>query len=301
MNSFIKLKYFKEITLEFPNNFNDLIENIKNKFKVDNNELISLQFIFHITNGEKMIIEINDEKQYQYYKSLYENNCESIEVIIGNNYITNSETNKNINEDINKEKSKSRKESIETQEKNINDLKYGFENNNNLDEPIILKKNIDDLNNMLNTEDKGENIKTSLNNTLQLLDNTKKENDNSLSCKYLNNKKIIINKSQILKNYIIEHKILIENTSKNNIEWPIDTFLRCINEDSDIYFYHTDERFKNTINENKDNIYIYRILILFKNYPNIKEGEYSLKYQLINDFYGIIGDDFGNLIIEVIE
>jgi hypothetical protein len=137
--------------------------------------------------------------------------------------------------------------------------------------------------------------------TLQLLDNTKKENDNSLSCKYLNNKKIIINKSQILKNYIIEHKILIENTSKNNIEWPIDTFLRCVNEDSDIYFYHTDERFKNTINENKDNIYIFRILILFKNYPNIKEGEYSLKYQLINDFYGIIGDDFGNLIIEVIE
>ena len=32
----------------------------------------TIQFIFYITNGEKMIIEINDEEQYQYYKQLYE-------------------------------------------------------------------------------------------------------------------------------------------------------------------------------------------------------------------------------------
>ena len=110
MNSLIKLRYIREYNLEFPNDFNILIEDIKKKFKIDKNELIILQFIFYITNGEKMIIEINDEKQYQYYKSLYENNCESIEVIIGNNYITNSETNKNINEDINKEKEDSGEE-----------------------------------------------------------------------------------------------------------------------------------------------------------------------------------------------
>ena len=68
-----------------------------------------------------------------------------------------------------------------------------------------------------------------------------------------------------------------------------------------ISFYNTSERIKNTDREDKNNIYIFKILVLFKNYKNIKEGEYTLKYQLINDFYGIIGEDYGNLTINVIQ
>jgi hypothetical protein len=293
MNSFITLKYIKEIKMKFPNNFNDLIEDISNQFKIDQNELITLQFIFNITNGEKMIIEINDEEKYQYFKNLYENNCESIEVNIRNyNFKTNSEYRNEINEEINQIRS-----TLYKQEKNINDLKNNVENNQNLDKIVNLNKKMEAYNTLLVSQEKEKNKKSNLffSSINETIDN------NILSCEYIENEKLIRTKSTILKNYVIEHNILIKNTSKNNNEWPIDTFLRCVNDDSDIYFYHINDRIKKTQKEGVENIYIFQILVLFKNYKNIKEGEYDLKYQLINDFYGVIGDDYGNLIIKVIE
>ncbi len=293
MNSFITLKYIKEIKMKFPNNFNDLIEDISNQFKIDQNELITLQFIFNITNGEKMIIEINDEEKYQYFKNLYENNCESIEVNIRNyNFKTNSEYRNEINEEINQIRS-----TLYKQEKNINDLKNNVENNQNLDKIVNLNKKMEAYNTLLVSQEKEKKKKSDLffSSINETIDN------NILSCEYIENEKLIRTKSTILKNYVIEHNILIKNTSKNNNEWPIDTFLRCVNDDSDIYFYHINDRIKKTQKEGVENIYIFQILVLFKNYKNIKEGEYDLKYQLINDFYGVIGDDYGNLIIKVIE
>ena len=293
MNSFITLKYIKEIKMKFPNNFNDLIEDISNQFKIDQNELITLQFIFNITNGEKMIIEINDEEKYQYFKNLYENNCESIEVNIRNyNFKTNSEYRNEINEEINQIRS-----TLYKQEKNINDLKNNVENNQNLDKIVNLNKKMEAYNILLVSQEKEKKKKSDLffSSINETIDN------NILSCEYIENEKLIRTKSTILKNYVIEHNILIKNTSKNNNEWTIDTFLRCVNDDSDIYFYHINDRIKKTQKEGVENIYIFQILVLFKNYKNIKEGEYDLKYQLINDFYGVIGDDYGNLIIKVIE
>ncbi len=293
MNSFIILKYIKEIKMKFPNNFNDLIEDISNQFKIDQNELITLQFIFNITNGEKMIIEINDEEKYQYFKNLYENNCESIEVNIRNyNFKTNSEYRNEINEEINQIRS-----TLYKQEKNINDLKNNVENNQNLDKIVNLNKKMEAYNTLLVSQEKEKKKKSDLffSSINETIDN------NILSCEYIEKEKLIRTKSTILKNYVIEHNILIKNTSKNNNEWPIDTFLRCVNDDSDIYFYHINDRIKKTQKEGVENIYIFQILVLFKNYKNIKEGEYDLKYQLINDFYGVIGDDYGNLIIKVIE
>ena len=293
MNSFITLKYIKEIKMKFPNNFNDLIEDISNQFKIDQNELITLQFIFNITNGEKMIIEINDEEKYQYFKNLYENNCESIEVNIRNyNFKTNSEYRNEINEEINQIRS-----TLYKQEKNINDLKNNVENNQNLDKIVNLNKKMEAYNTLLVSQEKEKKKKSDLffSSINETIDN------NILSCEYIENEKLIRTKSTILKNYVIEHNILIKNTSKNNNEWPIDTFLRCVNDDSDIYFYHINDRIKKTQKEGVENIYIFQILVLFKNHKNIKEGEYELKYQLINDFYGVIGDDYGNLIIKVIE
>ena len=150
MNSFITLKYIKEIKMKFPNNFNDLIEDISNQFKIDQNELITLQFIFNITNGEKMIIEINDEEKYQYFKNLYENNCESIEVNIRNyNFKTNSEYRNEINEEINQIRS-----TLYKQEKNINDLKNNVENNQNLDKIVNLNKKMEAYNTLLVSQEK---------------------------------------------------------------------------------------------------------------------------------------------------
>jgi len=292
MNSLIKLRYIREYNLEFPNDFNILIEDIKKKFKIDKNELIILQFIFYITNGEKMIIEINDEEQYQYYKQLYENNCTSIEVNIRNLELINTDNSKDITEEINKMKL-----NIDNQGKNINEIKYKVEKNQNLDEQILLlNKKIEDINNLYDSKEEKK-----INDKLLSLNYSQTDNNDILSCKYIENEKLTTTKSTIIKNYVIEHYILIENTSKNNLEWPINTFLRCVNDDSDIYFYNTSERIKNTDSEDKNNIYIFKILVLFKNYKNIKEGEYTLKYQLINDFYGIIGEDYGNLTINVIQ
>ena len=194
MNSLIKLRYIREYNLEFPNNFNILIEDIKKKFKIDKNELIILQFIFYITNGEKMIIEINDEEQYQYYKQLYENNCTSIEVNIRNLKLINTDNSKDITEEINKMKL-----NIDKKGKNINEIKYKVKKNKKLDEQILLlNKKIEDINNLYDIKEEKK-----INDKLLSLNYSQTDNNDILSCKYIENEKLTTTKSTIIKNYVI--------------------------------------------------------------------------------------------------
>ena len=68
---------------------------------------------------------------------------------------------------------------------------------------------------------------------------------NYLSCKFLNNKELTIKKRQIIKNKPIEYEIKVYNDSIETLTWTEKTFLRCENDDSDIFFLNlTIKKFK---------------------------------------------------------
>ena len=71
-----------------------------------------------------------------------------------------------------------------------------------------------------------------------------------------------------------------------------------INDDSEIYFYHSNDKEIQIKNQNTI-FFLYKVIILFKNYYNIQEGKYTLNYQLISDFFGNIGNETGYLTVIV--
>ena len=171
-----------------------------------------------------------------------------------------------------------KKNEEKTPEKNNETTLYKEDNNNDLN------NNISNINNY-NIDNFDSNI-------------YQKEKKNYLSCKFFKNKDIIISKSLIKENFTIHHKIKVFNDGMDNLCWPEDTFIRCINDDSEIYFYHSNDKEIQIKNQNTI-FFLYKVIILFKNYYNIQEGKYTLNYQLISDFFGNIGNETGYLTVIV--
>ena len=171
-----------------------------------------------------------------------------------------------------------KKNEEKTPEKNNETTLYKEDNNNDLN------NNISNINNY-NIDNFDSN-------------NYQKEKKNYLSCKFFKNKDIIISKSLIKENFTIHHKIKVFNDGLDNLCWPEDTFIRCINDDSEIYFYHSNDKEIQIKNQNTI-FFLYKVIILFKNYYNIQEGKYTLNYQLISDFFGNIGNETGYLTVIV--
>lgn len=171
-----------------------------------------------------------------------------------------------------------KKNEEKTPEKNNETTLYKEDNNNDLN------NNISNINNY-NIDNFDSN-------------NYQKEKKNYLSCKFFKNKDIIISKSLIKENFTIHHKIKVFNDGMDNLCWPEDTFIRCINDDSEIYFYHSNDKEIQIKNQNTI-FFLYKVIILFKNYYNIQEGKYTLNYQLISDFFGNIGNETGYLTVIV--
>ena len=171
-----------------------------------------------------------------------------------------------------------KKNEEKTPEKNNETTLYKEDNNNDLN------NNISNINNY-NIDNFDSN-------------NYQKEKKNYLSCKFFKNKDIIISKSLIKENFTIHHKIKVFNDGMDNLCWPEDTFIRCINDDSEIYFYHSNDKEIQVINQNTI-FFLFKVIILFKNYYNIQEGKYTLNYQLISDFFGNIGNETGYLTVIV--
>ena len=169
-----------------------------------------------------------------------------------------------------------KKNEEKTPEKNNETTLYKEDNNNDLN------NNISNINNY-NIDNFDSN-------------NYQKEKKNYLSCKFFKNKDIIISKSLIKENFTIHHKIKVFNDGMDNLCWPEDTFIRCINDDSEIYFYHSNDKEIQVINQNTI-FFLFKVIILFKNYYNIQEGKYTLNYQLISDFFGNIGNETGYLTV----
>ena len=122
-----------------------------------------------------------------------------------------------------------------------------------------------------------------------------------LSCYFYNEKNVKqISKKNIIKNEPIKTQIFFSNNGLG--EWPKDSILKCINDDSDIYFLSqklTQEQLLYSQKKNKEYIST-NIDIMFKNYNRIAEGYYTLKIQLYSDLKGKIGEDYGEVVLNVI-
>ena len=179
-----------------------------------------------------------------------------------------------------------------------------FELKNQIDKLKQLINNNNNINNNCNNNKIDKNLETnnrikkiSLINSIQLENN---KND-KLSCKFLNNEKNLkrIKKGEIKKNSTIPFNIEVINNGGDNITWPNDTFIKCINDDSDIYFNYSNIKEEKIVN-NQIVHNFFKVNVKFKNYNNIKRGKHFIRFKLVSDSQGDIGNDIGflTLIIE---
>lgn len=125
-------------------------------------------------------------------------------------------------------------------------------------------------------------------------------------CKFLDsdnikNQTIEMKKSEISQINPIIYYFTIQNNGKN--EWPNDTILKCENDDTEIFFYHSTLKDDSELkyDENNNLYYKFKITIVFKNYGNIQVGkEYKLRAYLVSDRFNRIGNNFGQIIVKVL-
>ena len=122
--------------------------------------------------------------------------------------------------------------------------------------------------------------------------------DNNLNLDYNyefieNNSSINTKKEEIIKDKkIFDFYFKIKNIGAN---WPTDTLLKCIPDDSTIYFFHlkiTDGVW--SYSDENYPIYVFPVKILFKNYNKFNKIN-KLSCYLLSDRYGKIGNKIGKM------
>ena len=123
------------------------------------------------------------------------------------------------------------------------------------------------------------------------------EEVNGYSCYYLDkkfddndtrsNNVMVFDKSDFLENKNkITYTFKIKNNGKEN--WPDDVFLKCLNNNCDIYFLSTKQ--KEIIIDGDNQWYEFKVKIKFKNYNKIEKKMHKLKGYLESDKIGRIGN-----------
>ena len=302
-----------KILIDVPHNLFDFKKEIINKFEGLTESLMKNAkiILYLIQNTEKIAIEINRENDYQEF--VIENNLEKNISITIPNYPKQSKESEEI-EKL-KEKYNNNQQKIEKIKQLIEQLKtqlnfYENElssnniniNNNNNNKNINLNnnkinlnnnknRNIDNFSNDFNFPNIPQNYQ---NNFVQI-----KEINEDFSCVYYeNNITIDVKLDEIInKTKIIKYNFKIQNNGKK--PWPDDTFLKCINDDSDIFFYYSKMNTNKVIW--KDNVVYneFEVIINFKN-PIPKKGKYFCHAQLMSDTRGKMGNSIGTLFVNVI-
>ena len=112
-----------------------------------------------------------------------------------------------------------------------------------------------------------------------------------------NNSFLEVKKEDINKKKIFDYYFRIKNIGA---DWPIDTLLKCVPDESNIYFFHF--KIKDGIwsykDENLGVIYVFPVKILFKNYNKFNKIN-KLSCFLISDRYGRIGNKIGKMEIKI--
>jgi hypothetical protein len=301
----------KTISIDVPHNLFDFKNEIINKFEgLTENLMKNAKIILNYSN--ECHIEINKEKDYQDF--VIEDNYEekNISITIPNypKQINESEEIEKLKEKYNNNQQKIEKikqliEQLETQlnfyenELSSNNININNNNNNkniNLNNNKInlnnnKNRNIDNFSNDFNFPNIPQNYQ---NNFVQI-----KEINEDFSCVYYeNNITIDVKLDEIInKTKIIKYNFKIQNNGKK--PWPDDTFLKCINDDSDIFFYYSKMNTNKVIW--KDNVVYneFEVIINFKN-PIPKKGKYFCHAQLMSDTRGKMGNSIGTLFVNVI-
>ena len=123
------------------------------------------------------------------------------------------------------------------------------------------------------------------------------EEVNGYSCYYLDkkfddndtssNNVMAFDKDDFLENKNkITYTFKIKNNGKEN--WPDDVFLKCLNNNCDIYFLSTKQ--KEIIIDGDNQWYEFKVYIKFKNYNKIEKKMHKLKGYLESDKIGRIGN-----------
>ena len=123
------------------------------------------------------------------------------------------------------------------------------------------------------------------------------EEVNGYSCYYLDkkfddndtssNNVMVFDKNDFLENKNkITYTFKIKNNGKEN--WPDDVFLKCLNNNCDIYFLSTKQ--KEIIIDGDNQWYEFKVNIKFKNYNKIEKKMHKLKGYLESDKIGRIGN-----------
>ena len=117
------------------------------------------------------------------------------------------------------------------------------------------------------------------------------------SCMFFEDNEILNIKLEDLKKNDNRIKYIFKIQNNGEKPWPEDTFLKCVKEDSDIFFFHCKPGGINNIYYNE--VYNeFEIIINFKNdYPNI--GNYQCHAILMSDRKGQMGKNVGTLNIKI--
>ncbi len=166
-------------------------------------------------------------------------------------------------------------------------------NNNDLKNVIInMKIPIDELNE--NNEFYNDYILfNNLNNiVIEIIDLNNPIKKEDYSCVFFEDNEILNIKLEDLKKNDNRIKYIFKIQNNGEKPWPEDTFLKCVKEDSDIFFFHCNNIYYNEVyNE-------FEIIINFKNsYPNI--GDYQCHAILMSDSKGQMGKNVGTLNIKI--
>ena len=164
-------------------------------------------------------------------------------------------------------------------------------------EILELKKKIEDLNNKI--KDIDYIYKIEINNLQKEIKSNNQEKKNNYKIHFVKNKIINISKQYLNVNKSIKYLFKIFNSGK---DWPKNTFLRCIPDNNEIFFFPTKDKIIVEDYDNKNTFYYgFEVTILFKNINHIEKEIYSLKCELLDDKEGKIGDEdeYGSLSIQI--
>ena len=319
-NKFITVNYKgSKIEVLLSDNYKSFIENIKRKLNLSSEDCNKMSFKFFFKSENAPVFEFDVKGSDEYDTALIisnqYNDIYSVIILpkpksIPQSNIIKKKTNlteeDKLIEELKQKKKDLIKEYLAIRRKNIDltkELNEDSEKKENYEEVMNRFKIIEESEQYQNVG-KGKNKAKKLNIPEKI--KIKNEKQEILDCEFIDNnnedKHTISKKINEIK---IQNQIYYDFRVRNNgqKEWPNDTLLKCETTDSPIYFYYsslTDNNDKVFVDQKGGVIQNFRVIIIFKNYNNIKVGEYKLKAYLVSDKHGRIGKDYGVFTLKVL-
>ena len=269
----LNVKYLDSVKkIQIPSNLNDFILKVAHLFGINSDFDI-------FTKNDKIDFEVQILNQYDYDLNVQELINSNIYILIKNKY--NFQSYFNLLND-NSKKLKEIESKIKDLIKDFDTISLNNQNNNNRNNNNRNNNNIVinpfNQNNFIDTNIKSDYSMIILNNNETLSVHVEKINSPSP--------------------YPIEFTIYIKNNN-NNLTWPNDTILKCKNDNTEIFFYHCKWNQMKT-NFNGEICYAFEIILNSKT-KKIAVGKYSCRFFLISDSKGRIGNNFGQINLNVFE